>query len=167
MSGTRAVYWLVVALVVGVFVWMHVGTLPKLDTEAAGRAFDLRLGGYTPEAARAYLTALSPDGYGVYQGLHRWLDQVLPGLLVIALGGALWRLVPPGGVRLALVAVAVAAMLSDYAENALVQVMLRHGPEVSDAVIHWASRMTVLKFGLYTAAVLAVAVAGWRTWRQQ
>ncbi len=69
----------VFALTVVDYLVMVLWSLPQL--RAAGLVpFDLRLCGYSPVEARAYLEALGPDQRAFYVGVQHRLDLVFPGL---------------------------------------------------------------------------------------
>jgi hypothetical protein len=152
--------WAVVAATVAVGAAMAFWTLPRIAEAAGGLVpFDLRPFGYSGDEARAFLTALSPEGRGMYQGPQRMLDLIYPTALSGLLALALWRITRnrPRPLRLALVGVAIAGGLADHLENALVAGLLRADPAmVTDAAVAWASAATLAKSVLTAVAALAL-----------
>lgn len=132
--------------------------------EAGGLApFDPRSAGYDLAEARAFLTALTPEGRAAYLGGQRIADTVFPigflGVLAIAIVSAYrrWSVWLAGAMSL----VPLGYFVFDMLENAAVAGMLRAGPgNLTQAAVAWASFCTIWKFRLVNAA-LALAGIGW------
>lgn len=121
---------------------------------------DLRVFGYTPDEARAYLEALDATGRAAYLIQMRALDTVFPpvlagllGLMLLSLTAGFYQwsrvvlLVPIGGY-----------VVMDLCENALVAHLLNAGPAGFDvATARLASEFTVTKWMLLTASALLVS----------
>jgi hypothetical protein len=167
MSGLGQLHLVLFVLTLGVYMTMLLWSLPTIAAQAGGlMPFDVRPTGYTSSEARAFLAALSPDGFSLYRDVQLKLDLFYPGLLAATLGMALFRLSPPawGPWRTALAAVAVPVALFDYLENTAIAAMISLGSEaVSDELIASASRWTILKSATTTAAFVLViaAAAAW------
>lgn len=163
----RQIYWGGFAAALGIYATMVVWTLPGIAQSAGGLpAFDLRPFGYTAVEARAFLSALGPEGLALYTGPQRLLDMVYPALLAFVLIGALRHLYTKGWLLTLLVFVTLAGMGSDYLENMRVGLLL--AGDVSDLAIASASRSTAMKSALTSVAIVAVLVglirSGWRHW---
>lgn len=167
----RAAYWAILAAALGVYAAMVGWTLPAISDEAGGlMPFDLRPTGYSGDAARAFLAALSDRGRAIYLGPQRWLDLIYPALLALALLGAVRVFVGPPLLRWLLVALILIGMLADYSENARVAAMLHWDGAVPDDMVAAASLRTRLK-SVFTgvvmvAVLLALARAGLRRVRR-
>lgn len=154
----RAIFWLVFAATLGVYLVMLVWTLPAITAAAGGLApFDLRPSGYTLDEARAFLAALTSDGTTLYRNVQQRLDIAYPVLLAATLVMAILLLSPAGLGRWLLAATALPGMVFDYLENASVAAMLDGGaaaltPELAAA----ASRWTVLKSVFSTLAFVVL-----------
>ncbi len=165
----RRAYWFVFALTLAVYATMLGWTLPAITDAAGGLApFDMRLTGYTPDDAHAFLGAISVQGREVYLGPQHALDRFYPALLAVVLAGAVWSLIPSRPLRLLLVVAAFAGATADYVENARVAAMLTTSGTVPDELILAASRATVAKSALTTLAMVAVILgllrAAWIKW---
>jgi cytidylate kinase len=126
-----------------------------------GLPFDLHVMGYSPDQARAFLSALSDEARAVYGGLAMVLDSLFPGLFALVLGLGTWRLLRRQTLTLRLGAMALAGgyALFDYLENAAVRRMLAADPAtLPDQLVETASRFTVLKFFFVEAALTVVVV---------
>ena len=164
----KALFLTVVLATVGVYLAMVLWSLPELARMAGGNMpFDLRPMGYTPQDARAFLSALGDEGRAFYRGVQHWLDLVFPGMFALSLILAFSRLASRP-LALILSAVAAAAAGFDWAENAAVAGLLTD-PAPTDAAIAAASRLTLLKSVAVTLAMMALVVVllhrGWRRWR--
>lgn len=133
---------------------------PQVQQGAGGLLpFDLRPLGYDAAAARAFLTALSPEARDLYLGAVRINDSLFPVLFTLTL------CLPLRGLPAAWFLPALGYGLADLAENQAVAALLRTGPLVDDGSIAWASGLTMAKFALVALAIL-VALAGLRrNWR--
>ena len=157
MTRRAPVFWAAFALMMAVYLTMALWSLPQLRQMAGGLlAFDLRPFGYDPQAARALVAALGPDGREFYQDVQQRLDTAYPALLALVLVLA-FRMLARGWTLWVFGAISIAAAAADYAENAAVAVMLRAGPDaISDAMVMAASRWTTLKSGLASVAFIAL-----------
>ena len=76
MTLARAL-WLSLALMLAGLALIFLWAAPRI--EAGGLApFDLRTQGYSFAEARAFLTALTPEGRAVYLGPQRVADTIFP-----------------------------------------------------------------------------------------
>jgi hypothetical protein len=171
MRPFGAAYWGLVAATVLVYAAMVFWSLPGVMAGAGGLVpFDMRPGGYSAEAARAFLAALDPAATARYLRLQHLLDTLFPPLMAASMALPFWWLGAgwPGLLRAGLTALPVLAGLADWAENGLVRAMLLAGPDgVSDGLIGWASLATVTKSALTaSASVLLMILAGARLWRR-
>ncbi len=168
MSPARQAYWAVFAAALAIHGTMALWTLPRIAQEAGGLLpFDLRPTGYTPEEARAFLSALSEEGRAVYSGPQRLLDSIYPALLAVVLAGAVKVLFRRGLLRIVLMLAVLGGMLADYAENMRVAGLLAAGPEAADAMIAAASRATVAKSAMTGLVMGVVLLALARRLRQR
>jgi len=156
----RILFWILLAVTLGVYLAMVTWTLPAITAEAGGLApFDLRLGGYTFAEARAFLAALGPDGTALYKGAQHRLDIFFPGLVAATLYFAVAFLLPARTIamRMALAAAILPVALFDWLENGAVATMLAAGAEgVTAAMVATANRWSVLKVAFSTAAYSAL-----------
>lgn len=164
-------FWLCFVLMGLVYGAMVVWSLPAVSAAAGGLApFDLRLGGYSEEEARAFLTALTPEGRAFYTDVQHRLDLIYPPLLGLTLTlGFHLLFAQPWNVILSLVS--LSAVAADYLENFFVGEMLAVAPaDLDTALIATASFWTLVKAGVSTAAMTAflggALWAGWRRWRR-
>ncbi len=166
----RNAYWVIFVAAFAVYAVMMVWTLPGITAEAGGLTpFDLRLRGYTPAEAQAFVDALSLRGRALYTGPQRLLDLFYPGLLALVLLGAILTLVTGRGMRATLIVMTFIGMAADYGENYRVGEMLGWDGPLPEELVKAASTLTVTKStmtGLVMLAVLAaVLLAMWRRWR--
>jgi hypothetical protein len=170
MTARRLAFSLLFAATLAVYVTMLAWTLPAISAAAGGLApFDLRPSGYTFDEAKAFLTALSPDGKALYLGAQHRLDAAYPALLSATLFFAIAALTPTawGSWRWVLALTAIPGALFDYLENAAVTVMLTAGADdLTPDMVATADRWTTSKSWSSTVAMtilLALLVAwGWR-----
>lgn len=111
--------------------------------------FDLRVTGYSPDEARVFLAALSPEGRQFYLGPVRVLDTVFPIAYTLCLCIAIWyrSLGLPHWLRAALTGLGVGYGALDLTENVYLAKILRAGPEALDEkLVHLASALTIGKF---------------------
>jgi len=165
----HALLWSAAAL--ALYLIMVLGPLAQLAELAGGRVFDMRPGGYDLTEATAILAALGAEGRRLYQGVQIPLDTLYPATLAMMitcwLGWSVTRGAPrwlwPVGL-----AAAWGAAAADYAENALVLMML-NTDSLSEARVAAASAASVLKSGMTTAAMMlmlvALLIALWRSQR--
>lgn len=161
-------YWGLVAVTLGFYLAILTWSLPFIRQEAGGLSpFDISPAGYSYEQARAFLSALSPEGLARYRGAQSHLDAIYPALLfaVFAIGmwhlsEGLWKIVP-----IALIAVAVIGMFADTMENSAVRALLDAGPEaITPEMVAQASFLTVLKSASNTICYLAMFILLLRWW---
>lgn len=158
--GVRAQYWLLVAATFGVYATMVLWTLPSISADAGGLAtFDMRPGGYTLEEARAFLSALGPDGRALYTGPQRILDMAYPIMLAVVLSIALGHFIKTGWRRWMVMALPIIGAAADYMENWAVAGMLRTDPaDLTARTVEAASRWSVLKATSTTIAMLVLLI---------
>ena len=168
----RLIFWMMFAVMLGVYLVMVLWSLPLLMADAGGLpVFDLRPAGYSFDEAQAFLAALSPEGRAFYLDVQQWLDTAYPALMGVTLVmafGFLFR----GALRWIAIVFALAGAVFDYLENAAVAGMLRAGSEgITPDMVATASRWTLLKSGAVTLAMLML-IAGlvmllWRRVRRK
>ncbi len=140
-----------------VLVWMQIF---QVKPHAGGNLpLDLRLLGYTPDDARAFLQHLDPMGRMIYQNQVRWVDTVFPVLLAFVLGRMtfltsfqfhLWS-------RVVLLVPIAGYVVMDLCENALIQELLRAGmADFSQETALLASQFTTTKFVLLSVSIALV-----------
>lgn len=158
----NVLFWLVVAITLGIYATMVFWSIPVLSQDAGGLAiFDMRPCGYSFEEARAILSALSPEGVSFYESVQHSLDALYPALLAITLGWSILRLSPvsSGLWRWVLAATALPGMVFDYWENADVSAMLNLGPGgITPAIVEAASLHSRVKAGASTVAMTILVV---------
>ena len=165
----RGIWFLALALALGLYGTMAFWSLPHLSDLAGGMVpFDLRPTGYDTETARRLIAALGVEGRAFYLDVQHRLDTVYPPARAVVLAGAALRLAP-GRVGIGLALAAAAAAGFDWAENLAVAELLRAGPEGFDpALAARASLFTVAKSALTTLVMVALLLlglrAGWRRW---
>jgi len=160
-NPTRLVSWglpLLTAAVYAVLV-LHFGR--QLIAEAQGQLpFDLRAWGYSLNATRDYLRALSPAGYQLAAGPILWTDTLFPALLGLTL--AWWMRPYRGAFGMVCVLSAMSYVALDWGENWAVQRMLFAGPDwVNPADVARASAFTQGKFAALALAFVLAARQGW------
>jgi len=140
-----------------VLVWILIF---QIKPHAGGNLpLDLRLLGYTPDDARAFLHHLDPMGRIIYQNQVRWVDTVFPVLLAFVLGRLtfltssqfhLWS-------RVVLLVPVAGYVVMDLCENALIQELLRSGMvDFSQETARLASQFTTTKFVLLSVSIALV-----------
>jgi len=160
----RLIFWLLSAIMAGVYATMALWSIPKIVADAGGlMAFDMRPTGYSFGEAQAFLAALSDEGHGFYLNVQHMLDSAYPGLMAVVLVMAFKHLFHGWG-RWVAIALAVAGGGFDYMENAAVAVMLRAGDGLTEAMVATASLWTVLKSAAVTLALLALILGLVRAW---
>ena len=161
---TRA-FWACFALSMALYAMMLFWTLPQIKAEAGGLLpFDLRPLGYTEEAARRYLNALSARGRDVYLGPQHLLDLFYPITLaaVFVLGAMiLYR----GRVLWVIIGFAMVGEIADYGENTLVSTMLTSHPNlVPSSTIAFAGFLTFAKSVAVMICICALVFGAARVW---
>ena len=160
MTLARA-FWLSLGLMLAGVALIFLWSAPRI--EAGGLApFDLRTRGYSFDEARAFLTALTPEGRAVYLGPQRFADTVFPigftGTMVCLVFWALKGLSRP--TAWAALALPLAYFAADMAENAAVAGLLRTDPsDLSPEAVARASTITIWKSRLVDVAVATTAMA--------
>jgi uncharacterized membrane protein (UPF0136 family) len=152
MAG-RVAFRLSLAATIAVWLAMSLWSMPRLSAAGGGPIFDLRFLGYDAAGAAGLLEALGSEGRAFYLAWQQGLDWLFPGLLGLTL--VLWyhRTAGRGPARV-LSAVALLAMILDYAENVAVRRMLLSGTAEG---VEWASLLTQAKSA---AGALALGAAG-------
>jgi len=161
VSGRQKAYWVLVVATAAVYLSMVVWSGPRLSHAAGGlMPFDVRLFGYRPAAALAFLKALGPDGRAFYLDVQLRIDALFPGLFGLVTGIALWWLYAEKSVpmRVAILVLPALGAAFDYLENARIAAMLRAVNPAPDLVAA-ASQATVLKF-LFVGATIALVLVG-------
>ncbi len=167
MTARRTVFWLLFATTLAVYATMLAWTLPAITAAAGGLApFDLRPSGYSYDEAKAFLTALSPEGKALYLNVQHKLDAAYPALLAATLFFAIAVLVPKawGIWRWVIALIAIPGAVFDYLENIAVAVMLTTGADgLTPAMAATADRWTTAKSWTTTVAmtVLLVLLVAW------
>lgn len=168
----KIAFWVVFPLTLLTIGAMHLWTMPAIRQYSPLDIFDLQTTGYSFNQARILLESLGPDGTAIYKGPQQVLDNFYPAFLAASIILALYILAPVhwGYRRNLLIFVPLPAMTLDYLENALIHIMLELGPEgISQDVVAWASKSTILKFQFYGVAALTTALLlahwAWRKWR--
>lgn len=141
-------------------------TVPKLMALSGGMpTFDMRIGGYTREAAGMLLHALDTAGHTYYAAWHIPVDCVLAIVEALAISLILLRFTRPygrfaiplaGGWRSMLLVLPLATMVLDLGENAIVLMMLADFPSQTELMVRVASLTTQLK---WICAALSLAAA--------
>lgn len=155
----RLIFWLMFAVMLGVYMTMVLWSVPKIVADAGGLlAFDMRPFGYSFDEASAFLAALSGEGHAFYLNVQQMLDSAYPALFAVVMVMAFNALFS-GWPRWVASALALAGAGFDYMENAAVAVMLRAGDGLNEAMVATASQWTMLKSGAVTLALLML-IAG-------
>lgn len=152
----RCLFWMVFAVTAATYLVMVLWSLPRLAVDGMF-PFDLRPAGYSPEEARAYLSALSADQRAFYAGVQHKLDMLFPALMAASLILA-YHLLFTRPVAWLVSPVALAAATFDGLENAA----------VSNAMALRAHVWTVWK-SLTVPLALGIVIAGpvRRWWRKR
>ncbi|MCW1933965.1 hypothetical protein [Pararhodobacter zhoushanensis] len=152
----RAISWGLPLLMLAVYLYLAVVLGRQLSALADGLPpFDLRVFGYDLHETRAYLRALHPDGYVLYQGPIFWTDTVFAPLMGLCL---VWWMRPlRGAFGMVCVLVAMSYVAFDWGENMWVLRLLGSGPDwLALRDVAGASAFTSAKFAVFAlAAVLA------------
>ncbi len=169
----RLAFWVLLGATLVVYSFLIFIFGPRLADAAGGLpVFDLRIGGYTFEEAKAFLMALTSEGREIYLGPVRIIDTIFPGLLAATLYCALVVLLRPwlgNNARYVALLPIVPAVL-DWLENAAVAALLRAGADgITPEMVATASRWTVLKWWTDIPVLLGTLIlalmAGWRRWK--
>ena len=139
-------------------------TIPAIADIAGAPIFDMRLSGYSPREASAYLAALEVRGRWFYLTRHMPADTALALVEALAIiliilritrPGARFALPVPAAGRVAMLAAPVMMLMFDLGENAIVAHMLiTAAPSPTLAAV--ASMLTQAK---WMAISLAIALA--------
>lgn len=152
-------FWICVLITLGLLAVMNLWSFPWIAQSAGGlSAFDLRFTGYSEAEARAFLAALSDDGYAFYLTVQHRLDVLFPAFLAASLMLASALLFRQRFARL-LYIIVLLGLASDFLENRTVAAMLRMPETVDPIMIKAASLWTVAKF-VSMAVVLLCLLAG-------
>lgn len=167
MTKGRWGFLVLFAVAMGVYATMLIWSLPHLTALAGGlMPFDLRLGGYDAETARALLVALGEEGRDFYLNVQHRLDFAYPPLIGAVLYFAIAAMLPRrwGFWRYIVALVAVPVFAFDALENAAVGDMLVAGPDaVTDTMIATASGWTFAKASWSSAVMtLVLILVVWR-----
>ncbi len=171
MRARRVAFWTLFAVTLVIYAVMVLWSLPKISAAAGGQpAFDMRPFGYSFDAAKSFLAAITPDGTVFYLNVQHRLDAAYPALLAATLFFAIRALVPArsGLVRSVIALVVIPGAVFDYLENGGVTAMLNAGaPGVTPELVARASLWTLLK-SLFTtvAMLLMLALAGLALWQR-
>jgi negative regulator of sigma E activity len=158
---TARAFWLGLALMLGGLALIYFWSAPRID--AGGLApFDLRTHGYTFDEARAFLTALTPEGRAVYLGPQRVADTIFPvgfaATMMLLVFWGLKRLSRPAA--WAGLALPLAYFAADMAENAAVAGLLRTEPTaLTPEQVARASTITIWKSRLVDVAIATTVLA--------
>jgi len=155
-------YWVIFALTMAVYLTMVLWSLPRIAMMAGGiTPFDMRPTGYSFDQAKAFLTALSPEGASFYLNVQHLLDAAYPAMLAVVLAVGALGLAARRARWLGILAGLAASLGAafDYLENGAVRMMLLSDPDaISDQLAHQASQWTVLKSACTTVAMSLVLV---------
>ena len=157
MSKGWGFYWVLVAATVTNYLTMVLWSLPMVSEMAGGGVpFDLRVGGYTFDEAREFLTVITDAGRDFYLNTQQLLDLFYPTLFSITVAIPLAHLVPRyWGWTLAALAIAAGAL--DHLENSAVAVMLRVEPDaLTQVMVSTASNWSLAKSISTTIALVAL-----------
>lgn len=164
----RLIFWLILAVTMGVYLTMVLWSLPYISAEANGlMPFDLRLIGYGFEDATFFREALSEEGRQFYLNVQHSLDGAYPGLMAVTLVMA-YNMLFHGAGRYVASGIAVLAAAFDYLENAAVAGMLK-APliDVTPDMVARADMWTMLKSATSTLAFGALLVGLVMAWRRK
>ena len=144
---------LIIGLMLLNLAMMLVYSSPILISEADGLwPFDMRIAGYSHEAATQYVNTITPEGRLFYLEVQQMLDTFYPALLALSLMVALYRLAPKLPV---LFLFPISGALFDYYENAAVaQILLTNAPD--QGLVEMASLLTGLKYASIAISILAI-----------
>jgi hypothetical protein len=161
MTRRATAFWILFAATLAVYLVIILWSLPRITAAAGGATpFDLRPFGYTFEEARAFMTALSPDGTWFYIKIQHRIDLLYPALFGATLLFAIAYLLPEAwrAWRWVLaVVIAVPVTLFDYLENHFIVGMLKIGPDaITPEAVANTNRWTVLKSISTTVAMVVV-----------
>lgn len=160
----RAITWGLPLLTAVVYAWLALWLGGQLAEQSGGlMPFDLRVQGYDLAEARAYLRALTPEGFVLYLGPIRLADTLFPGLMGLCF---LWWMRPlAGGFGMVCILAAMAYVALDWGENWAVAQLLDAGPDwVHPGGVHLASALTQGKFAAFA---LAAVLSGRQIWRRR
>jgi hypothetical protein len=128
---------------------------PRLQALTGGAPIlDMRVLGYGPVGAHAFLAALGPEGRRLYASLSWSVDLLMPALI----STFLWTTASLGSLRRWRWA-ALPGGAADILENAAVTALLLTYPGEPATLVRAASALTVSKFALYLGGA-ALALAG-------
>ncbi len=144
-----------------IYLLMIAVTLAHLKTVSGHIPFDMRPFGYGTIEAAELLDALGSEGRWYYLNRQIPLDTVYPAFLALTLVFAmLWfgaRLPKSKLVRIG-IKFSVGAAVFDYGENLGIVAMILSWPNLSDALVHATSVVSVAKSALTSVAVLTLVL---------
>lgn len=156
------IFWVFFAAMIIVWLTMNLWSAPRIEEMAGGlRLLDMRLGGYSFEEVRDFLTALGDEGTALYLDVQLWLDMLFPPLLATVLF-LCFRWLFPGWPGLVIGTLSLSSIGVDYLENAALAGMLRAGAaRVTPEMVATASQWTMAKWllALIGAAALGIGIA--------
>lgn len=158
---TRLISWGLPLITAAVYAYLALYLGARLGAQSEGLTpFDLRLAGYDLHAARAYLAALTPEGFALYQGPVRLADTLFPALMGLCF---LWWMRPLRGVfGMVCILAAMGYTAIDWGENHFVQRMLDAGPDyVEPWDVTGGSTFTMAKFAVFLLAAILALRASW------
>lgn len=146
---TKALIALSLVTAVTYAVLVGVGAVNLVLGEDNLTPFDLRILGYSPDDAEAYLALFGASEVALYTGFLRKVDTVFPLLFGLWMGWCLWgltRQMHPWS-RVILLVVPASYTLMDLCENALVADLV-HGFQTppDEALVALASSYTISKY---------------------
>lgn len=164
----RLIFWVLVALMTGVYLTMVFWSLPIITQASGGlMPFDLRPSGYGFEDVMHLLEAMPEDTKRFYLQVQHKLDSVFPALMAVVFVMAFQRLFH-GSPKFIFSAVAVLAAGFDYLENAAVAELLNMSMiDLTRETVKMASLWTLLKSVAVTLAISALLVGLVLAWMRK
>lgn len=126
--------------------------------------------GYNAAELREMITFMNPDCRREYLFVSAVTDSFYPlvyGFFFLFSAVYLYyKNANPFGIK-GLYLIALAAMLTDFAENAALRFIIRHADSIADSTLHIASALSMLKwlFALGGLLVLLLGILRWVFWR--
>ena len=140
---------------------MMTTTLPRIQAQIGGPAFDLRPLGYTVAEAKSMLANLNPETIELYLFPQiTLLDLAYPALLALFLSKLLFRIFHLTNTKKnsTLLLLPFLAMFFDYLENNCIVFMITDSSEVPDSIVQLFNLSTVLKSMLTSITWLAIII---------
>lgn len=160
LSNPRAMLFagLMFLLFVGIFHYFQ----GKIHPGKRLKSLDARRG-YTKAEVADYFETIGPDGREVYRFVTGRIDMIFPLVYGFLMFTALAWLYREYGHRfpfiLVLFALPLLAMAFDYVENSNTLGLLKKYPELNEATVNAASRITRVKRVLFILALVPVVLA--------